>query len=565
MRGQAPDREQLRDAILRLLPHVTKPTRYLGGEVNSCVKDPRAVRVRIALAFPDLYEIGMSHLGLRILYSILNDLDGVAAERVFMPWTDMRDQLRARRLPLTTLETTTPLSAVDLVGFSLQHELTFTNVLAMLELGGVPLLAAERREDDPLVLGGGPALFNPEPVAPFFDLLLAGDGEEALPEFIAFYERLRREGANRDEIIAAAAGLDGWYAPALYETQGTPTGFLVPRPRAGSSAPPRVRRRVVLDLDRHPFPERIVTPHIEIVHDRVSFEVMRGCPTGCRFCQAGYVYRPSRERAPEAVEQGVLRSIAATGYDEFSLTSLNTGGYPPLEGVLTRLMDELAAQQVSVGLSSLHATTLTENLVQQVKRVRKTGFTIAPEAGAQRLRDVINKNLTEDEILNAARLAFEAGWTLLKLYFMIGLPTETDDDVDALTELAGRIAALGRRIAGGRARVTLSASTFVPKAFTPFQWFGMAPADSIAAKQQRIRRRTPPGVQFKGHDRSASWLEGALSRADRAPPPPSFPPTAAARSLMAGPNASTSPPGAPPSMKPAWTRTNWRRGRYPST
>ncbi len=515
MPGGTLDRDKVRGALLRLLPRVTKPTRYLGGEVNSRVKDEGRVRLRMALAFPDVYEIGMSHLGLRILYSLLNDIDGVAAERVFMPWTDMLGLLRDQRLPLTTLETTTPLSELDLVGFSLQHELTFTNVLAMLELGGIPLLAAERGDDDPLVLGGGPAVFNPEPIAPFFDLILAGDGEEALPEFIAVYERLRSAGADRGAILAAAAALDGWYAPALYETEPTPAGFLVPRPREGRGAPARVRRRLVLDLDRHPFPERIVVPHTEIVHDRVSFEVMRGCPVGCRFCQAGFLYRPSRERGADMVVDGVRRSVTATGFDEFSLTSLNSGRYPPLEAVLTRLMDDMAGQGVSAGLSSLHATTLTENLVRQVKRVRKTGFTIAPEAGSQRLRDVINKNLTEDDILEAARLAFEAGWTLLKLYFMIGLPTETDDDVDALIQLAGRVAAIGRGIAGPRAKVTLAASTFVPKPFTPFQWLGMERPDALAARQQRIRRGTLPGVQFKTHHRGASWLEGALSRTDR--------------------------------------------------
>ncbi len=515
MPGGILDRDKVRDALLRLLPRVTKPTRYLGGEVNSRVKDQGRVRVRMALAFPDVYEIGMSHLGLRILYGLLNDIDGVAAERVFMPWTDMLGLLREQRLPLTTLETTTPLSESDLVGFSLQHELTFTNVLAMLELGGIPLLAAERGEDDPLVLGGGPAVFNPEPVAPVFDLILAGDGEEALPEFIALYERLRSAGAGRADILAAAAARDGWYAPGLYETESTPAGFLVPRPREGRGAPARVRRRLVLDLDRHPFPERIVVPHTEIVHDRVSFEVMRGCPVGCRFCQAGFVYRPSRGRDADLVVDGVRRSVTATGFDEFSLTSLNSGRYLPLEAVLARLMDDMAGQGVSAGLSSLHATTLTENLVRQVRRVRKTGFTIAPEAGSQRLRDVINKNLTEDQILEAARLAFEAGWTLLKLYFMIGLPTETDDDIDALIQLAGRVAAIGRGIAGPRAKVTLAASTFVPKPFTPFQWLGMERPDVLAARQQRIRRGTPPGVQFRTHHRGASWLEGALSRADR--------------------------------------------------
>ncbi len=516
MTRPVPDRAQLAAAIARLLPRVEKPTRYLGGEVNSVVKPAQAVHTRVALAFPDLYEIGMSHLGFRILYGLLNAQEGVAAERVFMPWTDMLALLRDRGLPLTSLETTTPLGAFDLVGFSLQYELTVTNVLAMLDLGGIPRRAADRGEDDPLVLAGGPVVFNAEPFAPFFDLVLAGDAEEALPEMIALRRTLRDAGASRRDIVRAIARLEGWYAPDLYDAVPEPKcGLLVPRPKAGEDVPPRVKRRILMDLDRFPFPADIVVPHGEIVHDRVSWEVMRGCPVGCRFCQAGYVYRPTRERNPEHVAQGVRDSIAATGYDEFSLTSLNTGEYGAIEPLITTLMDEMAPKHVSVGLSSLHATTLTETLIEQVKRVRKTGFTMAPEAGSQRMRDVINKNLTEEDILRAARLAFAGGWELIKLYFMIGLPTETMDDVDALVDLANRIAKLGREIAGPRARVTLSASTFIPKVFTPFQWCGMDSAEAFAEKQDRIARRVGKGVQFRHHDRASSWLEGALSRADR--------------------------------------------------
>lgn len=510
------DRTTLTAALDQLLPLVEKPTRYLGGEVNSRAIDPDSIQLSVALAFPDLYEIGMSHLGFRILYGLLNEIPGVGAERAFMPWTDMLALLRERELPLTTLETRRPLAAFDLVGFSLQYELAATNVLAMLDRGGLPLLAAERRGTDPLVLGGGPAAFNPEPFAPFFDLILLGDAEEAFPELIQRFRRLQAEGALRPEIIAALAQIPGWYAPGLYDAvPEARTGMLLPRPKPGSGAPATVRRRVVFDLDRFPFPAEIVVPHAEIVHDRISWEVMRGCPVGCRFCQAGYIYRPTRERDPDEVRDGVRRSVEATGYDEFSLTSLNSGRYPALEPLLTALMDEMEPRHVSVGLSSLHASTLTDQLVEQVRRVRKTGFTMAPEAGSQRLRDVINKNLDEEAILSAARRIFSAGWDLLKLYFMIGLPTETDADIDAIVDLAGRIAAIGRELKGPRAKVTLSASTFVPKPFTPFQWFGMDPEPVFIAKQQRIRDRLPRGVQFKHHDHRVSWLEGVLSRADR--------------------------------------------------
>jgi radical SAM family uncharacterized protein/radical SAM-linked protein len=511
------DPERRAAALDRLLPLVEKPTRYLGGEWNSVTKPPSEVETSVVLAFPDLYEIGMSHLGFRILYALLNGTPGVAAERCFMPWTDMLERLRGEDLPLTTLESRRPLRDFDLVGFSMQYELTITNVLAMLERGGIPLLADERRDGDPLVLGGGPVIFNPEPFAPFFDLILAGDAEEALPEAIALRARLKRENAPRAEIVAAIAReIPGWYAPALYDAVPEPLlGMLIPCPKPGSGAPERVKRRIVYDLDRWPFPEAIVVPHAEIVHDRVSWEIMRGCPVGCRFCQAGYVYRPTRERDPQQVKDGVERSVVSTGYDEFSLTSLNTGEYGAIEPLLTTLMDEMEPRKISVGLSSLHATTMTESLAAQVKRVRKTGFTIAPEAGSQRLRNVINKNLAEEDILKATGLAFEAGWQLMKLYFMIGLPTETDEDVDALVALAGAIARQGRGIGGKRVRVTLSASTFVPKPFTPFQWFGMDGVEAFRAKQSRIRRQAPKGVEFRHHDHASSWLEGVLSRADR--------------------------------------------------
>ncbi|MBP7148665.1 MAG: TIGR03960 family B12-binding radical SAM protein [Acidobacteria bacterium] len=500
----------------RMLVELEKPTRYIGGEWNSVAKSPAEVDVAIALAFPDVYEIGMSHLGFRILYALLNDLPGVAAERAFMPWIDMLARLRERDLPLVTLETRRPLSAFDMVGFSMQHELTITNVLAMLDQGGVPLLAAERREGDPLVLAGGPAIFNPEPFADFFDLVLVGDAEEALPEALDLYKQMRGAGAPRLEIVRAVARTGGWYAPQLYEARPEPLlGMLIPRPRPGEDVPARVRRRVVYDLNRYPFPEKIVVPHAEIVHDRVSWEIMRGCPVGCRFCQAGYVYRPTRERDPAAVLAGVRRSIDSTGYDEFSLTSLNTGEYGAIEPLLAALMDEMEPRRVSVGLSSLHATTMTETLAAQVKRVRKTGFTLAPEAGSQRLRDVINKNLNEADILNATRLAFEAGWQLMKLYFMIGLPTETDEDIDALVDLGRRILRQGREIGGNRVRLTLSASTFVPKVFTPFQWFGMQAESDFRAKQDRIRRGVPRGIEFRYHNHGESWLEGVFSRADR--------------------------------------------------
>jgi radical SAM family uncharacterized protein len=468
--------DELAAALERLLPRVEKPTRYLGGEWNSAPGVDPSTEVTLVLGFPDVYEIGMSHLGYRILYSLLNGIAGVAAERCFMPWIDMLALLRERGLPLTTLESRKPLDEFDFVGFSMQSELTVTNVLAMLDLGGVPLTASERQEGDPLVIAGGPVVLNPEPWADFFDLMLIGDAEEALPEAVEVYRRAKRSGDSRLATVRSIARVEGWYAPQLYDVKPEPLlGMLIPEPRPGEDAPARVRRRVVYDLDEYPFPDAIVVPHAEIVHDRVSWEIMRGCPVGCRFCQAGYIYRPTRERNPRHVADGVSRSVGSTGYDEFSLSSLNTGEYGAIEPLLAGLMDEMEPRMVGVSLSSMHASTMTETLAEQVRRVKKGGFTIAPEAGSQRLRDVINKNLTEEQILEATRLAFEAGWQLIKLYFMIGLPTETDADIDALVDLARRIRRQGREIGGNRVRVTLSVSTFVPKVFTPFQWFGMQP------------------------------------------------------------------------------------------
>ncbi|MBI5018495.1 MAG: TIGR03960 family B12-binding radical SAM protein [Deltaproteobacteria bacterium] len=488
------------------LLEVEKPGRYEGLEVGSVVKDWGAARLRVALCFPDVYEIGASHLGLPLLYGLLNREPGVLAERAYAPWHDMEALLRRRSWLLVTRESGRPLADFDLVGFTLQYELGATNVLAMLELGGVPLLARERGEDAPLVLGGGPVAANPEPLADFFDAYLIGEGEEAVVEIAQALVVAKHEGRDRAGRLAALAEVEGVYLTSAHEPRfqgGRFAGFRAPRP---------VRRRVVADLETAPTAPPIL-PFVSAVHERLSVELARGCTRGCRFCQAGTLYRPVRERSPEAVRSIVAQGLEATGYEEVGLLSLSTGDYSSIGPLLCSLMNDHAAGHVSVSLPSLRADSLDDRLLAEVSRVRKTGFTIAPEAGTERLRRVINKNLSEEAILGAVRRIFEAGWRGVKLYFMVGLPGETPDDWAGIAELARKVARLAP---AGKGRVGVSVSNFVPKPHTPFQWCGQARQEVVREAQEFFKAELrDKKIELKWHDSRMSELEGVLARGDR--------------------------------------------------
>jgi radical SAM family uncharacterized protein len=497
-----------RDEYERLLPLVEKPGRYLGNERGAIRKAPDGIVVRFALAFPEVYEIAQSHLGLQILYEILNRRPDVAAERAYAPWPDLEALLRARGLPLVSLESHVALRDFDVVGFSLQYELTYTNLLTMLELGGIPLRAADRGADDPLVIAGGPCAFNPEPLAPFLDAVVLGDAEDAVVDVV---DAVARRPPDRPTLLRMLAEIAGCYVPSLFAPRYHPDGTIaeiVPL----DPARPSVRKRVLPDLDRIPPPTDPIVPNLGVVHDRASIEVMRGCVKGCRFCQAGYVYRPLRERNPERIVEQTAELVARTGYEEVSLLSLSTGDYSGINPVLKALMDRFAAERVAVSMPSTRVDALSPRILEQIRRVRKTGFTLAPEAGTQRLRDVIQKEYREDELLDAARLFADLGWRALKLYFMIGLPSETEEDVLGIAVLAERV----KRAAGGRLRVTASVSTFSPKPHTPFQWAGELSIAETEARQTLLRRELARrGIEFRWHDARLSWLEGIFARGDR--------------------------------------------------
>ncbi len=502
-----------------LLQAVEKPARYTGGEWNAQPKDSAAVLCRIALAMADVYEVGMSNLGLKILYEILNRRDDIAAERVYAPWLDMEEEMRRRGIPLFSLETFREVSSFDILGFSLQYELLITNTLNMLDLAGLPLHAAERTDEQPFVIGGGPCVYNTEPIADFFDFFVLGDGEEIVVEVCDALIAWKKEGRpdGRRGFLRRAARIPGVYVPSFYAPEYDAEGMFTGLRILDEAASPQIYRRVVKDLDAAPFLEKPVVPYLGIVHDRLMLELFRGCTRGCRFCQAGMAYRPVRERRPETLESLARTLFDSTGYNEMSLTSLSSADYSCLSPLVDGLLAGTQGERVSFSLPSLRIDSFSVDIAERLQQVRKSGLTFAPEAGTQRLRDVINKNVTEDDLLHSVRTAFEQGWKAVKLYFMMGLPTETDEDIVGIAELAQKVVDCYKEVKGKRGvKVTVSVSCFVPKAYTPFQWFAQVPQEEFERRQRLLKESIRDrAISFHYHDARASVLEGALSRGDR--------------------------------------------------
>ena len=502
----------------RILPRVQKPARYVGGEYNAVMKDLSQVDTRVAFCFPDTYEIGMSNLGMRILYGIMNNMDGVWCQRVFAPWGDMEEEMRRARMPLFALESGEPITDFDIVAFSVGYEMAFTSILNMLDLADIPLHSADRTGLTPLVIAGGTAMYNPEPIADFIDIVSLGEGEDVTAELIELHRKARREGWSKADFLRRAAQVPGLYVPSLYDVEYNPDGTvkaIIPQ----DGAPKVVRKRIVKDMDKSYYPTKTIVPSTEIVQDRVTLELFRGCIRGCRFCQAGYVYRPVRNRSEELCVRYGVEACNDSGYQEVTLSSLSTSDYPQL----TELCDDLEGfcqkRHVNLSLPSLRADNFSMSLMQRLAKGRKSGLTFAPEAGTQRLRDVINKNVTQEELLASCRTAFAGGYSAVKLYFMLGLPTETDEDVLGIADLAARVMHAWRESASNKqrgVRITVSTSWFVPKPHTAFQWEPQISKEEYQRRVKLLREAiTTKTVTYNWHDPDTSFLEAVLARGDR--------------------------------------------------
>ncbi|HNW85865.1 MAG TPA: TIGR03960 family B12-binding radical SAM protein [Candidatus Limiplasma sp.] len=507
--------------IEKLLERVEKPARYTGNEMNTDVKPIGDAEISFAFCFPDTYEVAMSHLGMKILYHIINALPYAVCERVCMPWSDMLEAMKAEGVPLFSLESRTALNRFDIVGFTLQYEMSYTNILEMLSVGGVPVKAAERGDADPIVVAGGPCASNPEPLHAFIDAFMMGDGEEVIVEVVDLLNDCKKKALPRAERLRLLAGIEGVYVPSLYRAAYNADGTLQSFEPTDPAAPVTVKKRFVRDMDTAAFPDTIPVPYTQIVHDRIMLEIMRGCTRGCRFCQAGMLYRPVRERSLEKLMEMAEKLVGSTGYEEISLSSLSSGDYSCLSALCEQLMEKLSPKRVSISLPSLRIDSVVKDSLAQTQKVKKTSLTFAPEAGTQRLRDVINKGVTQADLLAKLKDAFEGGWNSVKLYFMMGLPTETKEDLEGIAQLAKEAVQTYYSVPKGQRakglRVTCSASVFVPKPFTPFQWCAQDTMEAVKRKQMELRGLLSAvrGVTFHWHEPSVSFMEACFAVGDR--------------------------------------------------
>lgn len=508
-----------------ILMKIDKPARYIGNELNSIKKDKEKTAIRFAMCFPDVYEIGMSHLGVQILYDMFNKMEDVWCERVYSPWPDLHKIMKEEHIPLFGLESQEPIKNLDFIGFTLNYEMCYTNVLQILDLGQIPLLAKDRTEDDPLVIGGGCCTYNPEPMADFFDLFYMGEGEISFYELFDLYKKMRAEGKTRHEFLHEASKVPGIYVPSLYEVTYKGDGTIASFEPIYEDVPKTIQKQIVLNMTEAVYPEKPVVPFIKATQDRVVLEIQRGCIRGCRFCQAGMVYRPVREKNVEHLKELAYKMLKSTGHEEISLSSLSSSDYSELEELVNFLIDEFKGKGVNISLPSLRIDAFSLDVMSKVQDIKKSSLTFAPEAGSQRLRDVINKGLTEEVILNGSRLAFEGGWNKVKLYFMLGLPTETEEDMKAIPQLANEIAALyydtvPKEKRNGKCQITISTSFFVPKPFTPFQWARMYTPGDYLGRARIVNegvhaQLNHKSIKYNWHEADVTVLEGILARGDR--------------------------------------------------
>lgn len=508
-----------------ILLKISQPARYIGGEVNMVKKDPSKVAVRFAMCFPDVYEIGMSHLGIQILYDMFNRRDDVYCERVYSPWMDLDPIMREQKIPLFAVESQDPIKKFDFLGITIQYEMCYTNILQVLELSQIPLHAEDRTEEDPIVIGGGPCTYNPEPIAPFFDLFYMGEGEVVYYDLIDRYKEIKARGGSRQEFLEMAAQIPGIYVPAFYDVSYKADGTIEAMIPNNPHAPQTVSKQLVMDMSDTWYPEKPVVPYLRATQDRVVLEIMRGCIRGCRFCQAGMVYRPVRERSLEELKRLARTMLKSTGHEEISLSSLSSSDYTKLEGIVNFLIDEFDGKGVNVSLPSLRIDAFSLDVMSKVQDVKKSSLTFAPEAGSQRLRNVINKGLTEENILNGSAEAFKGGWNRVKLYFMLGLPTETVEDMQGIAELSEKVAevyydTVPKEQRHGKVQVTASTSFFVPKPFTPFQWAPMCTKEQFLERASIVNHRmkemlNKKSLRYNWHEADVTVLEGVLARGDR--------------------------------------------------